>query len=223
MSYKNDIINEITIDCLINRDDYEKYTHKNEKVNSKEIKFYKKRIYDLVKRLLTSKDERKNIHPDIQYAFHNLVKVCINYFETIDKVEILQKEYADLNDIVLEEHLNNNFANNNNNNDIDNNTNPHYNDYIMKKVSMPEINNKLKLMDNFVIKKQENNKNILDEEQIIYPKIREFNLKDENLKVKGIKKKNIPTKDNLQINNVQKNNIINNYETNNETNSQTNL
>jgi hypothetical protein len=155
----------------------------------KEMKFYRKRIYDLTKRLLISKEDRKSVTPDVNYAFSNFVKTSINYFKIIDKQDILQKDYEDLEQEEDEEM--NTFSK-------EEEETTDYNKYIMKKIAMPEEKTKMTTMDNFVIIKQCEEK----KENMIYPKKREFNLKDETLKNKGIRKKE----------NKEKKNINNKYE-----------
>ena len=193
----NQSINQITIDCLINKDMYDNMVNSSEvkKDNLKEMKFYRKRIYDLVKRLLISKEERESVTPDVNYAFSNFVKTSINYFKIIDKQDILQKDYEELETA----------ANNNNNNKINEDEeelNTNYDTYIMKKITMPEEKLKVSSMDNFVIRKQSEE----IKETIIYPQKREFNLKDESLKNKGIKKKERKEKKNINNKYDKKNN-----------------
>lgn len=196
---KNQSVNQITIDCLINKDMYEKYASKTEikKDNLKDLKFYRKRIYDLVKKLLVSKEERDNMNPDVQHAFNILVKTSINYFKTLDKQDILQKDYEDLkcNESVKKSMGNALAFQNDNNNDNgdeeeDDNDNDKWNEansFIMKKINMK--NEKCKDITDFVIRKE------ATKETMIYPNKREFNLKDDSLKNKGIaKKKNINNK-----------------------------
>ena len=193
----NQSINQITIDCLINKDMYDNMVNSSEvkKDNLKEMKFYRKRIYDLVKRLLISKEDRESVTPDVNYAFSNFVKISINYFKIVDKQDILQKDYEELETA----------ANNNNNNKINEDEeelNTNYDTYIMKKITMPEEKLKVSSMDNFVIRKQAEE----IEETIIYPQKREFNLKDETLKNKGIKKKDTKEKKNINNKYDKKNN-----------------
>jgi hypothetical protein len=194
----NQSINQITLDCLINKEMYDNMIKTSEVKNDnlKEMKFYRKRIYDLVKRLLISKDERESVTPDVNYAFSNFVKTSINYFKIIDKQDILQKDYEE-----LEEAVNNN---NNNNTFIkeDEEEFNNYDAYIMKKITMPEEKLKMTTMDNFVIRKQTEE----IKETIIYPQKREFNLEDESLKNKGIKKKESKEKKNINSKYDKKNN-----------------
>ena len=192
----NDTINQITIDCLLNREMYDKCINKSEikKENIKELKFYRKRIYDLVKRLLTSKEERNNLNPDVNYAFNNFIKTTINYFKILDKQDILQKDYDDLN---ISNDEDNTQCNDDEvfNNTIpdDENNNYNYNKFLMKKINIPQEKNKMTNLDQFVIRKE--SKEI--QETIIYPQKRVFNLKDESLKDKGIIKKDDNKKKNI--------------------------
>jgi hypothetical protein len=190
----NQSINQITIDCLINKEMYDNMVNSSEvkKDNLKEMKFYRKRIYDLAKRLLISKDERESVTPDVNYAFSNFVKTSISYFKIIDKQDILQKEYEG-----LEEQETNTFVDKD-----EEEFNNNYDMYIMKKITMPEEKLKMTSMDNFVIRKQSEE----IKETIIYPQKREFNLKDESLKNKGIKKKESKEKKNINNKYDKKNN-----------------
>lgn len=187
----NESINQITLDCLINKDMYDNMVNSSEvkKDNLKEMKFYRKRIYDLAKRLLISKDDRESVTPDVNYAFSNFVKASISYFKIIDKEDILQKDYEELEETA------------NNNEFIEEETN-NYDTYIMKKITLPQEKMKMTTMDNFVIRKQAEE----NEESIIYPQKREFNLKDESLKNKGIKKKITKEKKNINNKYDKKNN-----------------
>ena len=183
----NQSINQITLDCLINKEMYDNMIKTSEVKNDnlKEMKFYRKRIYDLVKRLLISKDERESVTPDVNYAFSNFVKTSINYFKIIDKQDILQKEYEGLEE---GENISNNTLDYENEEKKTN-----YDMYIMKKITMPKEKPKMTSMDNFVIRKQSEE----IKENIIYPQKREFNLKDESLKNKGIKKREKEEKKNI--------------------------
>lgn len=192
-----DCVNQITLDCLLNREMYDKLVNKthNKKENLKDMKFYRKRIFDLAKRLLTSKEERNNINPDVIYAFNNFVKTSINYFKIIDKQDILQKDYEELNVSLSNECE-----------DIEND-NTDYNQFIMKSITMPQEKTKITTLENFVIRKETNE----EKETMIYPQKREYNLKDESLKEKGIAKKDANSKKEVK----KKKNIHNKYDTEN--------
>ena len=183
------IIHQITLECLINKDMYEKHKNaeKNLKINKKDKKFYRRRVLNLTRELLLSKKEgdatsdltnvmETIVTPDLLNAFNNYVKACIHNFKIIDKNDIIQEDYKDinmnllndLNFLDLSETLENETQNNSNENN---------------KLIMRTIKEKSNL-DNFVkIKYQK------PQEDIIIPKIREINLNDPNLRNKGIKKK----------------------------------
>ena len=90
------LINQITLNCLMNKKQYEKYVANqvSKSVNEEEKKFYRKRIYCLTKELLLSKEEPPNLLPDVKYAFDNYIKSCIHFFKVSDSNDILQQEYA---------------------------------------------------------------------------------------------------------------------------------
>lgn len=174
------LINEITLDFLMNKEQYQKYIlqKKPKKEHTREIKFYRKRIYYLTKELLLSKEQTMPLLPDVKNAFDNYTKACINYFKTIDNNDIIQEDYkdicSDVNELDVNE-LDENII-------LDTKKNP--DDYLMRK-----INIKKNSLDGFVGKKVNKPK------EIILPKEKNINLKDPSLKNKGIsKKKNINNK-----------------------------
>ena len=175
------IVHQITLECLINKDKYEKQTSKEKslKINKKDKKFYRRRVLNLTRELLLSKKDGTEtsdvtnvmetvVTPDLLNAFDNYLKACIHNFKIIDKNDIIQEDYKDMNFLDLPETLENEIQNNSNENN---------------KLIMRTIKEKSNL-DNFVkIKYQK------PQEDIIIPKIREINLNDPNLRNKGIKKK----------------------------------
>jgi hypothetical protein len=178
-----DLIHQITLDCLVNKDIYEKmqYTDKN-KLNKKEKKFYRKRILNLTKDLLLKKDiNYDEINPDIKNSFDNFIKTSIHYFKTIDKNDILQEDYKEFN-------LLNDTLDDINNNILDNQMNSAF-DEQDNRLFMRSIKIKNGL-DSFV-----KIKSIKKAEEIILPKLKEINLQDPNLRNKGIQKK-----ENININ-----------------------
>jgi len=101
-----DLINQITLNCLMNKHQYEKYvTSKISKsINDDDKKIYKKRIIFLTKELLSNSnnEEKENtIAPDVKYAFEQYIKSCIQYFKLVDNNDVIQEKYKDL-DIVKE-------------------------------------------------------------------------------------------------------------------------
>jgi hypothetical protein len=202
-----DLINQITLNCLMNKKQYEKYvaSQVSKSVHDEEKKFYRKRIYCLTKDLLLAKEEPMNLLPDVKYAFDNYIKSCIHYFKVLDSHDILQEEYKQIQEY---ENINRNNANNNNNtnDDTNNNTKDDTND---------DGNGKTDLLDKML----DSSRKSMDEtlttrvikpfyssldpfvtvtstkpaEEMILPKQREVNLQDPTLINKGIfeKKKNL--------------------------------
>jgi hypothetical protein len=173
----NNLLREIDIKYLTNTSEYEKHVKKqiDKKINKKDKKFYKKRIYSLTKELLTN--DEIIINHDIKKQFDEYIQTCIDYFKTLDNNDIIQNDYNLLN------------VNNNENDIINENT-------LMK--SQEDANNLLirsinvkNSLDNFVIK----NKIKIKKNDMILPKQKNINLRDPILKKKGIKisskKKNI--------------------------------
>jgi hypothetical protein len=94
-------VNQVTLDCLLNKHQYEKYVSKkiSKDVDKKEKKFYRKRILNLTKDLLASEPEVTNLLPDVKYAFDNYVKTCIHSFKVLDRNDIIQSEYENIKKI----------------------------------------------------------------------------------------------------------------------------
>jgi len=82
-------LNAIDLQYLSNPFELNKLTRNKTLINfsSNDIKFYKKRIFQLTKDLL--RGEKKD--GKIQKAFHEYALVCIEHFKFIDKMEIIQK------------------------------------------------------------------------------------------------------------------------------------
>ena len=91
-------INQITLDCLLNRTQYEKYLTKQllNKISQKDRLFYRKRAVNLTKELLKG-DEDVFVSPDVKYAFECYIKTCVRYFRVLDKSDLIQEEYKSLN------------------------------------------------------------------------------------------------------------------------------
>ena len=173
-------VDQVTLDCLLNKQMFNKHI-KNQKaksINKEERKFYKKRIYNLFKELLITKEQPEDLLPDVKYAYDNFINSCINYFKTIDNNDLNQEEYKGLDEtpdiINIPELKDNNLQ-----------TEEEANKLLMRsiKIIRPPL-------DNFVKRKS-----IKPQEQLILPKQKEINLNDPELKIKGInKKKNITNK-----------------------------
>jgi hypothetical protein len=180
----NDLINKITLDYLLNTEQYGKSKNikereKGRRVNKDDKKFYRKRIFNLFKDLLTKPPE--NVSPDVIYTFENFLNASINYFQTLDKTDILQEDYKFI--------------------DIDNISNDNVqsiedaNKLVMRSIPLTQGS-----LSNFVTKK------VSKPKLLILPKQREVDLLNPELKTKGIPKKNITNKyeENKETKNEQK-------------------
>ena len=115
----------------------------------------------------------ENLPPDVIYTFDNFLNASVNYFQTLDKTDILQEDYKFIDDISDNE----------------------MNNLVVEKCQSIESANKLVMrsiqlnsLDKFVTKKVSKSK------LLILPKQREINLTTPELKTKGIPKKNITNK-----------------------------
>ena len=173
-------LNQASLDYLINTKQYKNHLISftentlNKKINKKDKRFYRRRILNLTKELLSKEESEIVISPDIKYAFDNLVKTCVNYFKILDRNDIIQEDYNEFDDEIKEE-----------------------NDEISESLQfLKEENEKLLMrsvkmsnnsLDNFIKIKMTK-----QAEELIIPQQKEINLKDPILKIKGItKKKNI--------------------------------
>jgi hypothetical protein len=171
-----DFINKINIDYLINKEQYDKYIlNKTEKNNKKDKRFYRKRILNLTKELLLTKEEDIKVYPDIKYTFNNFINSCIHYFKVTDNNDIIQEDYKELK---LDDINDSKFPSEINCDNI--HTNEEANNLLMRSI---KINTSL---DKFVkIKNKKNN-------EIILPQKKKIDLNNPDLKIKGIpQKKNI--------------------------------
>ena len=182
------IVNQITLDCLINREIFDKHnsTIKNMKINKKDKKFYRKRILNLTRELLLTKKEGNDtsditnimettVTPDLLYAFNNYVKACIQNFKTIDKNDIIQEDYKDMN--LSNQNILNSAQTLQHDHNIQETSNDNNRLFMRTVKTKPSLDNFVK----YTYKKQH--------DDIILPKIREINLDEPNLRNKGIKKK----------------------------------
>lgn len=129
-------------------------------VNKEDLKFYRKRILQQTKDYL----REGHLESSIDRAFDNYADKLIEYYKFIDKKEIIQKEYenmeenttADIKDIdLLEEN----------------------------KKMMKEIEPPVKTIKDFV--------NVVAEKpkkKRVIPQLKKFNLKKDELRIKGLKK-----------------------------------
>ena len=190
----DNLISEMTLEYLMNKDQYAKYmsnksssssssvTNNTSTPNRKDRKFYKKRIYDLTKQLMNN-EKPERIYPDVAKSFESYINVCIEYFKVLDKSDIIQEDYNGLvtdsktkNDDTTVEQLQN-MKNTEEANKL-----------MMRLVKITEPNSLEKMVKRTRIKN-------VDSKPVIHPIQKDINLKDPILKNKGIrKKKNITNK-----------------------------
>lgn len=169
------IITQITIDCLLNKDQYSKYLkatlQKTAESSKKDRKFYKRRILQMTKDMLLSDDIDTN--SDMMFAFDNFARTCISYFKMVDKTDLLQTDYPNMlieSDIIV--------------GDVPEMTFEESTKSLMRSVKINTTT-----MDKFVKRTQ-----MVPENPPIVPLKRTVNLKDPELRNKGIrKKKNVET------------------------------
>ena len=169
-------VNQVTLDCLMNKNQYEKYMSKkiNKKINNKDKKFYRKRVLNLTRELLLSNDSSLNLLPDVKYSFDNYVNSCIQYFKIIDSSDIIQEEYKDY----ISNDLENDYINFEENCILTNNTDDIDKQY-MRSVKIP-----LPTLKDFVKKNT-----IQYKKPTFIPQQKDIDLKNPVLKNKGISKK----------------------------------
>ena len=165
-------IDNITLNCFANKQQYEHIMKKNDFHNDKTFlsdqKFYKKRIIDLTKKLFRNDVDDLHLHNN----FDNYTKSCINYLKFLDKKDILQDKYCNIID------SNNIIDSSNNNCDLHDYDISKYNILFAKEEDVKKIN-----LDTFIIKKNSKPK------PKILPKKENVNIKTKEHKTKGLKKK----------------------------------
>ena len=167
----------ITFECLANPELIEKHApggiHKR-KVSKADRKFYRRRIIDATKKMLKNNFDNETL----KQLFNNYIYSLVSYFKEIDKTDILQEEYNDINsvpDIPLD------VSNMNESGMFTDN------DKILFNTNLNADNKKITL-DNFV-------KSTKPKVKITFPTQKEIDLSNPDLKTKGINKK--PKKENI--------------------------
>jgi len=172
------LVDQITLDCLLNKETMGKHVMKQreKQINKEEFHFYRKRIFNLFKELITN-NQPNDLSPDVKYAYDTFIKSTIHYFKIVDNNDLLQQEYKDVefpdeicvDDIVVD--ISGNYME-------------------ADKLMMRSVKMDLPTLDKY-IKRSGNRK----PDNIILPKPREVDIMNPELQNKGIKdieqKKNI--------------------------------
>lgn len=169
-------IDKLTLSYFTNVNQFNKYNELYENANKKsdidkikqDKKFYRKRIIQITKDLFV----KKSPSIDLKKCFDNYVMSCIEHFKMLDKHDIIQQEYQNIeldccNNVI---NLDLSF----NNLDISNNFNS----------LMFNSKEKTITMKDYVITKK-----TINQEKNENPKKKTINLKDPKLKMKGVKNK----------------------------------
>ena len=172
-------VNQVTLECLMNKDTYKKYvaTKKKNVVNKKDQKFYRRRILSLTKELLYPEETATTPltnDPNIVGLFQIYTRACIEHFKTLDKNDIIQEDYSTLTTETAEMSVE------------DIKTQAEIDKQFMRSIHVKEP----ATLDKFVKRST-----TAPKEAPILPKQKDINLRDPALKNKGIrKKKNITNK-----------------------------
>lgn len=165
-------INKITLQYLLNPNIVVNKTNDNSNLE-KEIKFYRKRIYQITKDM----SKGNYLNDNLKNTFENYISEIIYFLKQQDLEDIYQKEYIDIIDTI--DNSNSYFVSNdvslNRYNDLSHN--------IDKLLTISTKDNKSNL-DNFIKKI-----NITTEvPSNLIPKKKLVNIKDPSLRTKGLKK-----------------------------------
>jgi hypothetical protein len=168
------LINQITLDCLLNKKMYNSQIKNNKikQINHQERKFYRKRIYNLFKDMI-SENSPDNLLLDVKYAYENYINATINYFKIIDNNDIIQGEHDSETNKYLE-------TNGYIEKDISNNSLESADAILMRSIKMDPPT-----LDKYI--KRTKTKPSNEQPRLIIPKQKEINLNDPQLKNKGIK------------------------------------
>ena len=143
---------------------------KEEQCSKEEKRFYKKRLLQMTKDCMHGKASNKVI----EAAFLEYLRTCVEHFKEEDKMELMQMEYGDLS-----------FEENTKVDDID--IEKINEDLFKKKDEVKRIETC------FPVEKRK----IKKEEEVVYPKKKDVNIKDGRFKTKGVKKGKKKNMDNI--------------------------
>ena len=94
MNNKNDYINNLSIEYLINPNQLEKIYSKNGDNNiSSQIEFYSRRINNITKEMIKGKYQSEGV----KQVFLQYVSSLIYHFKNVDKKDFIQEQYNSLN------------------------------------------------------------------------------------------------------------------------------
>jgi hypothetical protein len=179
MTETNQKVQEITLEYLCN---YNSNSHLHTNVKKKIIttdknkKFYRKRIIQVTKDLLevSSIEEKKTCYPpDIERSFQKYIESCIDHFQTIDRTDLLQEDYKNLEESLAS--LDTIFDSSNI--DLEKSV------FDANQQLIRSLHMKPNTLDGLV------KRTVIKKEEPILPKKKKINLKDPELKNKGISKK----------------------------------
>lgn len=173
------LINQITLDCLLNKKMYNNQiiNKKSKQVNHEERKFYRKRIYNLFKDIISG-NAQDDLPLDVKYAYDNYINATISYFKILDSNDIIQAEHNDSENIPEKDNKQTEIDNE----DIDSSYNAVE---TADAILLRSVKIEVPTLDKYV--KRTKTKPIKEIPQLIIPKQKEINLNDPQLKNKGIK------------------------------------
>ena len=181
---QDNIVSELTLEYLMNKEQYAKYIGKNAEktkgANKKDKKFYRKRIVDLTKQLLNN-EPSEEILQDIIKSFDSYAKICVDYFKMVDRRDILQEEHENFNSEKNEDDVKNE-KDEKDENVYNTNIQQESDKLFMRTFHIKEPNSLEKIVKRKITK--------ISEKPPFVPIQKEINLKDPVLKNKGIRKKN---------------------------------
>ena len=174
------IVNDITLQYLANVSVTRATKTKLETKGTptrKDVRFYKKRITDMAKKLMSSDcdaSELNKLPVDLKSGFDLFAHRCIEYFKTLDRSEILQGEYGDMCE-KDEPDMN-----------VDAKTQAYADELFVKSVHVKQESS----LDKFVVRTKVSK----TPDPMELPQTRDVNLRTSELKTKGIAKKNLHSK-----------------------------
>jgi len=147
---------------------------KSKQINHEERRFYRKRIYNLFKDMITGK-QPDDLLLDVKYSYDNYINATINYFKTIDSNDIIQAEHNGDNIMETEQTDEHDMETQKEDSNVEE----------ADAILMRSVKIEVPTLDKYV--KRTKTKPLKEQPQFIIPKQKEINLNDPQLKNKGIK------------------------------------